>query len=158
MTLSVEELPVDASRRALLRRALLASGLLLPAWARAEGDDNGFAAAIASVLGGREAGSGAIKFSTPAIAENGNTVPIAIEVEGRFSAERYVKAIHVFAEDNPAPEVISFVFTPASGRAKVATRIRLARTQRVVALAEWSDGRVFEAINEVKVTIGGCGG
>ena len=49
-------------------------------------------------------------------------------------------------------------WVPASGRAKVATRIRLARTQRVVALAEWSDGRVLEAINEVKVTIGGCGG
>ncbi|MBK8956856.1 MAG: thiosulfate oxidation carrier protein SoxY [Proteobacteria bacterium] len=99
-----------------------------------------------------------IKFNTPAIAENGNTVPISIEVEGRFSADRYVKAIHVFAEANPAPEVISFHFTPRSGRAKVATRIRLARTQRVVALAEWSDGRVQEAINEVKVTIGGCGG
>ena len=59
-------------------------------------------------------GANAIAATLP---DNGNTVPIAIEVEGRFSAERYVKAIHVFAEDNPAPEVISFVFTPASGRA-----------------------------------------
>ncbi len=149
---------VDLSRRALLERALCAAGLLLPLAAMAGEADNGTAAAIATWLAGRDVASEGLKFTTPAIAENGNTVPIGIEVEGRFTAERYVKAIHVFAEANPAPEVISFAFSPASGRAKVATRIRLAKTQRVVALAEWSDGRVLQAINEVKVTIGGCGG
>lgn len=148
----------DPSRRALLERALLAAGLWLPGWAFAADGDNGAASAVAGVLQGRTAQSTGIRFTTPAIAENGNTVPIAIEVEGAISAERYVKAIHVFAEANPAPDVISFEFTPRSGRAKVATRIRLARTQRLVALAEWSDGRVLEAVNEVKVTIGGCGG
>ena len=148
----------DASRRALLERALLAAGLLWPAWVLADAGDNGTSAAIARFLNKREPVASGLKFTTPAIAENGNTVPISIEVEGNFSAAHYVKAIHVFAEANPAPEVISFEFTPASGRAKVATRIRLAKTQRVVALAEWSDGRVLEAINEVKVTIGGCGG
>jgi sulfur-oxidizing protein SoxY len=148
----------SASRRALLQRALLAAGLCGPLAALAGETDNGAAAAVAKILMQRTPLAKGIKFNTPAIAENGNTVPISIEVEGRFSADRYVKAIHVFAEANPAPEVISFHFTPRSGRAKVATRIRLARTQRVVALAEWSDGRVQEAINEVKVTIGGCGG
>jgi sulfur-oxidizing protein SoxY len=150
--------PLAVSRRALLERALLATGLLLPAWVWAAEGDNGTSAAVAKLLHGRAPASEGLKFTTPAIAENGNTVPIAIEVTGTFSTENYVKAIHVFAEANPAPEVITFEFTPASGRAKVATRIRLSKTQRVVALAEWSDGRVLEAINEVKVTIGGCGG
>ena len=158
MKFKPDERVVDTSRRALLERALLAAGLLTPLWALAAEADNGTAAAITQLLAGRAVASEGLKFTTPAIAENGNTVPISIEVEGRFSAERYVKAIHVFAEANPAPEVISFQFSPASGRAKVATRVRLARTQRVVALAEWSDGRILEAINEVKVTIGGCGG
>ena len=148
----------DTTRRALLERALLAAGLLLPAWASAATEDNGASKAIADLLKGRSAASTGLKFTTPAIAENGNTVPIGIEVEGEFSAARYVRAIHIFADANPAPEVITFQFTPRSGRARVATRIRLARTQRVVALAEWSDGVVLEAINEVKVTIGGCGG
>ena len=150
--------PADASRRALLERALLAAGLLLPIAALARAEDNGTKALIAKLLGDRAPAAGGLKFTTPFIAENGNTVPISVEVEGQFSAESYVKAIHLFAEANPAPEVISFEFTPASGRAKVATRIRLAKTQAVVALAEWSDGRVLQAINEVKVTIGGCGG
>ena len=146
------------TRRALLERALMAAGILLPAWALAGEDGSAATAAIAKVLGGRVPVTAGLKFTTPAIAENGNTVPVSIEVEGPFSADNYVTAIHVFAEHNPAPEVISFQFTPASGRAKVATRIRLARTQRVVALAQWADGRVLQAINEVKVTIGGCGG
>ncbi len=148
----------DAGKRVLLARALVAAGLWSPLAALAGEADNGAAAAVAALLKGRAAGASGLKFTTPAIAENGNTVPISIEVEGAFSSARYVKSIHVFAEANPAPEVISFQFSPRSGRAKVATRIRLARTQRVVALAEWSDGAVLEAINEVKVTIGGCGG
>ena len=153
---------MDTTRRALLARALMAAGLLLPPWALADEDGNtaaaAAAAAVAKLLGGRAPLAVGLKFITPAIAENGNTVPISIEVEGAFSADNYVTAIHVFAEHNPAPDVISFQFTPASGRAKVATRIRLAKTQRVVALAQWSDGRVLQAVNEVKVTIGGCGG
>lgn len=148
----------SASRRVLLERALLAAGLLLPLAALAGDADNGTAAAVAKLLNKRAPLASGLKFTTPAIAENGNTVPVSVEVEGVFSTDSYVKAIHLFAEANPAPEVISFHFTPLSGRAKVATRIRLARTQRVVALAEWSDGRVLEATNEVKVTIGGCGG
>lgn len=158
MTVDLQQRPADASRRALLERALLAAGLLLPISALAGEDDNGTKAVIAKLLGGRAPAAGGLTFTTPAIAENGNTVPISVEVEGQFSAASYVKAIHVFAEANPAPQVISFEFTPASGRAKVATRIRLAKTQAVVALAEWSDGRVLQAIKEVKVTIGGCGG
>lgn len=94
----------------------------------------------------------------PEIAENGNTVPLAVTVDSPMSEGDYVKAVHVFATDNPRPEVVTFRFTPQSGRAFASTRMRLAGTQDVVAIAELSDGSVLRATREVKVTIGGCGG
>ena len=94
----------------------------------------------------------------PQIAENGNTVPLSIEVESPMSNSDHVKAVHIFAEGNPAPEVASFHFSPANGIAKASVRIRLAQTQNVIAVAELSDGSILQATTEVKVTIGGCGG
>lgn len=145
------------TRRNVLVRAAGALALSLPgmAWGDAA---KALEAALAAVLGERQATAGGLKLTTPAIAENGNTVPLQVAVDGPLPAGQYVKAIHLFAADNPSPEVASFFFTPASGRAQVATRIRLARTQQVIALAELSDGSVWRAANEVKVTIGGCGG
>ena len=70
----------------------------------------------------------------------------------------YVKAVHVFAEGNPTPDVATFRFSPASGRAIVSTRMRLAKTQDVVAVAEMNDGSMYIARQTIKVTIGGCGG
>ena len=99
-----------------------------------------------------------IKLDLPEIAENGNTVPINFEVQSPMSADNYVKSVHVFAEGNPRPEVASFHFTPASGRAAASTRMRLAKTQNVMAVAELSDGKIIMAKKQVKVTIGGCGG
>lgn len=145
------------SRRDVLQ-VLAAATLLLPRPGWTTDGNSAADAAMAAVIGKRTVLHEGIKLTTPAIAENGNTVPIAVEVEGSFSADKYVKSIHVFALDNPTPDVISFHFSPASGKAKVGTRIRLAKTQRVVAIAEWSDDRVMQAANEVKVTIGGCGG
>ena len=71
-------------------------------------------------------------------------------------ASSYVQAIHILAEGNPSPEVASFYFSPRSGKAEVSTRIRLAKTQEVVALALLSDGSIYQTRTEVKVTIGGC--
>ena len=70
----------------------------------------------------------------------------------------YVKALHILAAGNPQPGIASFTFTPASGRAFAASRMRLARTQEVVVVAEMSDGRLLMGRRTVKVTIGGCGG
>ncbi len=153
--------PARGSR--LTRRGFLSAGgtllaLLTPLRALADERIEATKKAISKILGEREAASGPIKLTTPAIAENGNTVPISVEVESPFTADDYVKAVHIFAEQNPVPEVVSFHYTAASGKAKNSTRIRLAQTQRVIAIAEMSDGRVFETANEVKVTIGGCGG
>ncbi|MGI9434840.1 MAG: thiosulfate oxidation carrier protein SoxY [Geminicoccaceae bacterium] len=115
-------------------------------------------AAIAAILGDRTAEEGRISLDLPEIAENGNTVPLTIEVESPMSADDYVKSVHIFAEGNPLPEVATVNFTPRSGEAIASTRIRLAKTQKIHAVAEMSDGSVFTATREVKVTIGGCGG
>ncbi len=121
-------------------------------------DAESTAAAIKERLGDRTAKEGRISLELPQIAENGNTVPIAFEVDSPMTESDYVKAVHIFADKNPRPTVATFHFTPRSGKARVATRIRMIKTQNVIALAEMSDGSVYMAKSEVKVTIGGCGG
>jgi sulfur-oxidizing protein SoxY len=102
--------------------------------------------------------SGRIKLDIPQIAENGLIVPINVEVDSPMSNTDFVKAIHVFADGNPLPGVATYRFTPASGKAAFSLRIRLDETQNVICLAELSNGEVYAAKSEVKVTIGGCGG
>ena len=85
-------------------------------------------------------------------------MPIAFEIDSPMTESDYVKAVHIFAEKNPLPNVASFHFTLRSGKARASTRMRLAKTQNVVAVVEMSDGSVYMAKTEVKVTIGGCGG
>lgn len=114
--------------------------------------------ALAAVIGDRQMQEGRVKIDAPEIAENGNAVPITVEVESPMTEQDYVKAVYVFADGNPRPEVASFHFTPMNGEAMAATRIRLAQTQNVYAVAEMSDGSLYLAKKEVKVTIGGCGG
>ncbi len=115
-------------------------------------------AAIKEILGDRTAEEGRISLDLPEIAENGNTVPISVSVESPMTEDDHVKAVHIFAEGNPLPNVAKMNFTPRSGEAVASTRIRLAQTQKIHAVAEMSDGSVFTAAREVKVTIGGCGG
>ena len=113
---------------------------------------------MAEVLKGAKAKSGGIKLDVPEIAENGNTVPVGFVVDSPMTTDNYVKAVHVFADGNPSPEVASFEFTPMNGEAGASFRMRLARTQNVIAVAELSDGSFLKASAKVKVTIGGCGG
>ena len=114
--------------------------------------------AIRKLSGGKALKGGLITLELPHIAENGNTVPLSIEVESPMTDPDHVKTVHIFADGNPAPEVASFHFSPANGLAKTSIRIRLAKTQSIIAVAEMSDGSIFQATSEVKVTIGGCGG
>jgi sulfur-oxidizing protein SoxY len=115
-------------------------------------------AAIKEQIGDATPKEGRISMELPQIAENGNTVPLTIEVDSPMTQQDYVKAVHVFAEENPLPKVVSFHFGPRSGKARASTRMRLLKTQNVVALAEMGDGSVYMAKVQVKVTIGGCGG
>lgn len=114
--------------------------------------------AIADFAGDVTPESGALKLTTPEIAENGNSVPVAVLVDSPMSDDDYVESVMILAEGNPNPEVVTFNFTPASGKASASTRMRLAKTQNVLAVAKTSQGKIFSASNNVKVTIGGCGG
>jgi len=115
-------------------------------------------AAVDRIRGSRALQQGRVTLRAPNIAENGNAVPLNISVESPMTPTDHVKAIYVFADKNPTPEVATFHLTPAMGRASADTRIRLGQTQDVIAIAEMSDGALFMARAEVKVTIGGCGG
>ncbi len=110
------------------------------------------------LVSGKKAQAGKVTVRMPEIAENGNTVPVTVSVDSPMTEQNYVKSVHVVADDNPNPEVMSVHFSPAAGKAEISTRMRLAKTQHVVAYAELSDGSVWSGTAEAKVTIGGCGG
>ena len=100
---------------------------------------------------------GPLTLNIPEIAENGYSVPLSFTVESPMSADDHVESVMILATDNPNPGVATFHFTPASGVAQASTRMRLARTQDVVAVARTSTGKFYRVASEVKVIIGGCG-
>lgn len=114
--------------------------------------------ALAKIAKGGKLIEGKVTVVMPEIAENGNTVPFQVEVESPMTEKDYVRALHVFSTGNPQPVVGTFHFSPISGKASVSGRMRLAKTQDVVCVAEMSDGKLFTGKRTVKVTIGGCGG
>lgn len=147
-----------ATRRAFLVTAGggLAAFALAPAAALA--DAKMVADEIKKLYGEKPLKEGRIKLDLPSIAENGLVVPLSFEVESPMTDADYVKSIHFFADGNPNPQIASFTFTPMSPKAAASIRIRLAKTQNIVAVAEMSNGDLYTASKEVKVTIGGCGG
>lgn len=124
----------------------------------ASADAAAVAKAIKKLIGDKPMKSGRITLELPQIAENGNTVPIGFEIDSPMTDSDYVKAVHIFAEKNPNPDVATYRFTPSNGKAKVSTRMRMIKSQNIIAVAEMSDGSVYMAKKAVKVTIGGCGG
>lgn len=99
-----------------------------------------------------------VTLTAPEIAENGNTVPIGVSVDSPMTADNYVKRVRILADGNPRAAVATIHFSPLSGSAEANTRMRLAKTQNIIAVAELSDGTFHMAKAAVKVTIGGCGG
>jgi len=116
------------------------------------------AAELKKLYGDKPMADGKIKLDLPEIAENGLVVPLNVDVESPMTEQDYVKAVHVFADGNPLPQVVTYKFTPQSGKAAASIRMRLAQTQNVIAVAEMSNGALHTAKAQVKVTIGGCGG
>ena len=112
--------------------------------------------AIGKVVGGARVNPGKVKLEVPPLSETGNTVPLAVRVESPMTEADHVRAIHVFTEKNPQPDVVSFYLGPRAGRASVATRIRLADTQTVVAISELSDGSFWSDRADVVVTLAAC--
>ena len=119
---------------------------------------NNWQEAVKAAIGDAKPTEGKIILELPEIAENGNTVPFTITVDSPMTDGDYVKKVHVFASGNPRPDVASFSFSPASGRATAKSRMRLGKTQDVIVVAEMNDGTHYMARRTVKVTIGGCGG
>ena len=139
---------MDFTRRdALILGAGAATAALLPFQAFASVTDD----AIAAFTGGAATSDGGIELTAPEIAENGNTVPVAVSAPGAVS-------IILLAAGNPNPDVCTFNFGALSGSSSASTRIRLAGTQDVVAVAKMADGSFVQTSSTVKVTIGGCGG
>jgi sulfur-oxidizing protein SoxY len=113
---------------------------------------------IKAFTGGKQATEGKVKLDLPEIAENGNTVPMTVTVESPMSEQSHATEVLVLADGNPNAGVATFHFSPASGVAEANTRIRLATTQNIIAIARMNDGSFAMASKQVKVTIGGCGG
>lgn len=140
---------MDLTRRELMIIGLAAgAATAVPLSALAEVKNVG---PIEDFTGGAEMGSSGITLTAPEIAENGNTVPIEVAAAGAVS-------IMVLALGNPTPSVATFNFGPLAASQAASTRIRLAGTQDVVAIAKMADGSFAKASSTVKVTIGGCGG
>jgi sulfur-oxidizing protein SoxY len=112
--------------------------------------------AIRKVVGAAPVNKGKVKLDLPALIENGNGVPLAVSVDSPMTEADHVKAIHVFTEKNPLPNVVSFHLGPRAGRASLATRVRLADSQTVVAICEMSDGSFWSGSVEVVVTLSAC--
>ena len=151
--------PSPTRRRILIRSGELAAGaalvsLVAPAPGRAS--PQAMQELVRSIIAEAELRPGKVTLDVPALVENGNAVPLAVLVESPMSAADHVTAIHVVNEKNPQPDVVSFRLGPRAGRASVATRIRLADTQTVVAIAELSDGSFWSARASVVVTLAAC--
>jgi len=112
--------------------------------------------AIRNLVGEAPLRTGRVKLDIPPLVENGNSVPMTVSVTSPINADNYVRSIHVFNEKNPQPYVGAFHLGPAAGRAQVATRIRLADSQKVVAIAQMSDGSFWSASVDVVVTLAAC--
>ena len=139
-------------RRFLAGTAVLA---LLP-FDRAAATPDSMTEAISKVVGGAAVREERVKLDMPPLVENGSTVPLTVSVEGPMTDGDHVKAIHVFNEKNPQPNVFSAKLSPRNGKAVIGTRIKLGDSQKIVAIAETSDGRFWSASADVIVTLAAC--
>ena len=146
---------INKGRRDLIKGASALACVLL-AVRKADATPASMQAAIRDVFGNAEIGRGKVTLDIPSLVENGNTVPMTVSVESPMTATDYVKSIHVFNEKNPQPIVIGVHIGPRAGKASVATRIRLADSQKVVAIAQMSDGSVWSGQVDVIVTLAAC--
>ena len=113
-------------------------------------------AAIQRVTRGAVVSKGKLTLEIPELVDNGNSVTLSVKVDSPMTANNYVKVIHVITEKNPQPDVVSFRFSPRSGRATASTRVRLADTQTVLAICELSDGTFWSGSADTVVTLAAC--
>jgi sulfur-oxidizing protein SoxY len=149
----------DQKRPAVTRRELLAAGagltsilLVRPAGAAPQSMED----AIRAVVGEAQVRPGKVKLDVPPLVENGNSVPLTVTVDSPMTANDFVKTIAIFNEKNPQPNVVTCRLGPHAGRASISTRMRLATTQKLTAIAELSDGTFWSDSADVIVTLAAC--
>jgi sulfur-oxidizing protein SoxY len=148
-----------STRRHVLKaagRAALAGTIMRVTLRPADATPAMLNSAIRSLVGEAALRTGKVKLDIPPLVENGNTVPMTVSVTSPMAADDYVRSIHVFNEKNPQPYIGNFYLGPAAGRAQISTRIRLADSQKVVAIAQMSDGSFWTASVDVVVTLAAC--
>ncbi len=146
------------TRRTLLRQALTAAvgGTLVLRVLPAVATPVSLQLAIDAFTAGAQVKTGRVKLQIAELVENGNAVPVTVTVDSPMSSADHVKRIALFNERNPQPDIAVFELTPANGRAEVGTRIRLATSQTVVAMAQLSDGSFWQHRVDVIVTLAAC--
>ena len=152
MKTAIRSLPVSPRRRALL--AGVAVLPLLPAGALAQ--ENPEVPAYKAYVGSRTVREGRLVLDIPRIADNGNVVPVRIVMPGPFATGAEVRTIHLFSEKNPVPQMAVFHFPVPVGKVEVESRVRLAGTQRVAAVATMADGSLYSAMADIVVTVSAC--
>lgn len=142
---------------------IVASALAAPTAAKAQLDPNlaakrkaAFQEALRRVVGDAKVNKGRVKLTLPPLIDNGNSVPLTVAVDSPMTGADHVEAIHVLTEKNPLPDVVSVALGPRAGRATFTTRVRLADTQTVTAIARMSDGSFWSDGAEVVVTLSAC--
>lgn len=140
----------------LRRRKLLAVAAALVVARPALATTEEMKAAIAAFTGGAEPRLGRVTLDVAKLVDNGNAVPIAVSVDSPMTAADHVVAIAVFNERNPQTEVVKFTLGPRAGKAVVSTRIRMATSQKLVAVARMNDGSSWSSTADVIVTLAAC--
>src|SRR5215831_2385941 len=143
-------------RRFLTVTGGAAIAVKLPTLTPSKATPDMLASAIRNVIGEAPVRNGKVKLDIPPLVENGNTVPMTVSVASPMTSDDHVKSIHVFNEKNPQPHIGNFYIGPLTGRAQVSARIRLADSQKVVAIAQLSDGSFWSASVDVVVTLAAC--
>ena len=140
------------------RRLFISSmtAICLSPWNRAQASPSDAQQVISKIIGNQSVKTGRIYFELPPLVENGNLVAVKCSVQSPMTANDYVKVIHMIAEGNPLPNVVSCYFTPLSGKAEFSTRIRLADSQRVWVLAQMSNGEFWRTSANTVVTLSAC--
>ena len=151
--------PENSTRRqfiGLAGSAAVLGAVPLVALRPAEATPATLAAAIRNVVGAAVVHTGKVKIDVPPLVENGNTVPMTVSVLSPMTSDDYVKSIHVINEKNPQPNIGNFYLGPRAGRAQISTRIRLADSQKITAIAHLADGSFWSASAEIVVTLAAC--
>ena len=149
---------MDISRRKAIKTIAVSSAFLSFGIGSALAGKTEVSVQIKNIVGGTERQDVDVFLDVPEIAENGNQVKVAFEIESPMSDSDFVEEVYILADGNPAPNVAKFNFTSYSGECYASTRMRLSKTQDVYLIAKFNDGSHSITQSTIKVTIGGCGG